>query len=245
MGYCSSIEVDKILGQALTNARAENAEFGVQQDLWEVGNVRDKNRIPDDVVYEYISHASNQIDGILSQQYKTPLDKCVNGQWTLESDINEYNQIVEMRNSRNLVVGDEIQIFDLNNGHAENHVVATIVDQYSVTVMSPFDSDFEGDNIVVKRIQAPPPVNQIAARLAASFIYDRYFASQNAPNVSDYGLEMRKEANGRLNDILNGRIILKNQLRVGDRYGGPYGDDLYALRDRGFATNDRDMSRPQ
>jgi len=245
MGYCNVVEVDYVLGQSLTNARAENAEFGVQQNLWEIGHVRDKNRIPDDVVYLYISFADNQIDGILSQQYYTPLKKCVNGQWDLDADINEYNQIVEMPDSRNLVIGDTIQIVNLNTGEKENHIVASIVDQYSFTVLDPIETSFEGDNIVVKRVQYPPPINQISARYAASFIYDKYFAAQNAPNVSDYGQEMRRKAMGQLNDILNGKVILKNQLRVGDRFGNPWLCDNYSLRDRGFDTSSRDMSQPQ
>ena len=233
-----------VLGQALTSARAENAEFGVQQNLLDVGNVRDTNRIPDGVVNLYISFADNQIDGILSQQYHTPLRKCVNGQWDLDADINEYNQTVEVTDACNLVPGDQIEIFNLTTGENETNIVNETIDQYSVSVLTNFTTNFEGSNIVVKRIQYPPPINQISARYAASFIYDKYFAAQNAPNVSDYGKEMRNVAMGQLNDILNGKVILRNQFRVGDRYGGPYGDDTYAHRDRKYSTSERNMSKP-
>jgi len=245
MGYCNVLEVDIILGQALTNARAEDAEFGVKQKLWEVGTSRDKNRIPDDVIYQYITFADSKIDGILSQQYLTPLKKCVLGQWDLDADITEYNQIIELPSSCNIVVADEIQIVNLVTGDKENHIVASVIDQYSITTVNPILTQFVGDDIVVKRVQYPPPINQVSARLAASFVYDKYFASQNAPNVSDYGNEMRKDAFGDLNNILNGKVILKNQTRVGDRFGNPWLDDTYAHRDRGYATSDRDMSRPQ
>lgn len=245
MGYCNVYEVDIVLAQALTNARAENAEFGVQQKLWDVGHVRDKNRIPDDVVYQYITHADGKIDAVLSQQYLTPLRKCVLGQWELDSDITEYNQLVELSTSSNIVEGNEIQIVNLDTGEKEHHIVDSIVDQYSIRTIIPILTQFVGDNIVVKRIQYPPPINQISARYAASFIYDKYFAAQNAPNVSDYGKAMRNEAMSDLDNILNGKTILKNQERVGDRFGNPWLDDAYAHRDRGYATNERNVSRPQ
>lgn len=238
------LDVDFILGQALTSARAENAEFGVQQNLLDVGHVRDTNRIPDGVVNLYISFADNQIDGILSQQYHTPLRKCVNGQWDLDADINEYNQTVEVTDACNLVPGDQIEIFNLTTGENETNIVNETIDQYSVSVLTNFTTNFEGSNIVVKRIQYPPPINQISARYAASFIYDKYFAAQNAPNISDYGKEMRNVAMGQLNDILNGKVILRNQLRVGDRWGNPWASDAYSHQDRGYSTSERNMSKP-
>ena len=244
MGYSSTLEVDMVLGQALTNARAENAEFGVQQNLLDVGHVRDTNRIPDDVVHLYISFADSQIDGILSQQYYTPLKKCVNGQWNLDADISEYNQTVEIADAYNLVPGDQIEVFNLTTGENETNIVNEITDQYSFSVLTNFTTNFEGSNIVVKRIQYPPIINQISARYAASFIYDKYFAAQNAPNVSDYGKEMRNVAMGQLNDILNGKVILRNQLRVGDRWGNPWASDAYSHQDRGYSTSERNMSKP-
>ena len=55
----------------------------------------------------------------------------------------------------------------------------------------------------VLRSSFPPPLNQISARYAASYIYDKYFAAQADPNTSDYGKEMRAISAGQLNDILN------------------------------------------
>ncbi len=245
MGYCTTYEVDLILGQALTSARAENAEFGVKQKLWEIGHVRDKNVIPDDVVNYYISLGDSQIDGILSQQYMTPLKDCVHGQWDLDADIDEYNQVVEISNTRNLNVGDQILIYNSNNGDTHEDSIATIIDQYSFTVLAPM-TNFIGSGIVVKRIMSPPPINQVSARYAASFIYDKYFSAQNDPNVSDYGNKMREVAMGQLNDVLNGKVILKRQERIGDRLGNPWLDSSYAHRKPvdGYNTSDRDMSKP-
>lgn len=245
MGYSSVNEVDLFLAQALTSARPDTTSTKI--NLINIGNVRDLNRIPNDTVEYFISTADNQIDGIMSQQYKTPLKKCVNGQWSLDADISEYNQIVELSDACNLVPGDEIVIRDDVTGVEEFHTISQVLDQYSVLTVDNIQTDFSGSEVRVVRLQFPPPVNQISARLAASYIYDKYFAAQNSPNVSDYGMTLRKEAFGSLNDILNGKTILKCQRRIGDRVGNPYLDSAYSHRTPvdGYNTADRDMSRPQ
>lgn len=228
----------------MTGSRPETP--GVQIDLINIGNTRDLNRIPNEVVEYYISLGDNQIDGILSQMYYTPLRKCANGQWDLDASLNEYNQIVEISDASNLVAGDEILIRDDATGVEESHIVNEVLDQYRFTVVDAIETVFEGDEVRVLRIQYPPPVNQISARYASSFIYDKYFAAQNAPNVSDYGKEMRSVAMGQLNDILNGRVILKCQRRRGDHWGNPWNEANYSLREgpQGFDTGSRDMSKP-
>lgn len=246
MGYASVIEVDLILAQALTSARPDGTSSGGKFNLINIGNVRDPNRVPTETVEYYISLADSQIDGILSQQYHYPFRKCVHGQWALDAPISEYNQTVEVSDATNLVPGDEIVIRDDDTGLEENHIVSEVVDQYSFTTLDAI-GDFEGDNVRVIRIGFPPPVNQISARLAAAFIYDKYFAAQNDPNESNYGNKMREVARGQLNDILNGKTILREPCarRIGDRFGNAYLDDAYAHRDRGYATQDRNMSTGQ
>lgn len=247
MGYASVIEVDLILAQSLTSARPDGSSNSGKITLINIGNIRDPNRIPTEVVEYYISLADTQIDGILSQQYYVPFSKCVHGQWDLEAPINEYNQTVEVSDATNLVPGDEVIIRDDSTGLEETHVVETIIDQYSFTVVDDIESTFEIGNTRVIRVGFPPPINQISARYAASFIYDKYFASQNAPNVSDYGNKMRDVAMGQLNDVLNGKVILKEPCarRIGDRFGNAYLDSAYAHRKPvdGYHTQDRNMSK--
>ena len=104
MGYASIVEVDLILAQALTSARPDGT--GDKINLTNIpganpSNPVGVNRIPDTVVEFYISLGDNQIDGILTQMYETPLQKAINGQWSLDSDISEYNQTVELSSSSN------------------------------------------------------------------------------------------------------------------------------------------------
>lgn len=179
--------------------------------------------------------------------YKTPLVKCARGQWALDADINEYNQSVEMDDTNALIAFDEIIIRNDDTGQEEWHIVRAVVDQYTITTIEPILTNFSGDNIRVIRIDYPPPVNQISARLAASFTYDKYFAAQNSPNVSEFGQTMRAIAMGQLNDILNGRTKLDCQHRTNDIFGNPWLDSSFALRElpQKFDVNSRDMSKPK
>ena len=265
MGYSTTIEVDAILGQALTSARPD-ATVNQHIKLINIGEVRDLNRISTEIVEFYISLADSQIDGVLSQQYFTPFSKCQDGQWNLEEDINApaatphdqtsssgtdgassptvpSNQVT-ITDTRNLIAGDEILIIDDITGQKERAIVASIVDQNIFTTVDDIEgSFFIVDEVRVTRIKFPPPLNQISARLAASFIYDKYFASQSSPNVSDYGKEMRTIAMGQINDILNGKAIMRCARRRGDIFGNPWIDDTYQHRDRGYNTGDRNMSK--
>jgi hypothetical protein len=246
MGYATVIEVDLILPQAVTSSRPDQTEDKINLINIPGANPDNPvgvNRIPDDVVEFYISLADSRIDGSVSELYKTPLVKCAHGEWELDADISEYNQIVELGSTHNLNPGDELILRNEDTGDEEQHIVATIVDQNSVTTLDPILTTFEA-GVRVFRIAYPFPVNEISARFAAAFIYDKYFAAQSDPNVSEYGQEMRRIAMGRLNDILNGKIILYCQQRIGDRFGNPWLDDTYAHRDRGYNTAERDLSRP-
>src|SRR5690606_5441776 len=114
MGYSTPSEVDQILAQALTSSRPDSTQQRIQ--LINVGNTRSSNSIPNTVVEYYISLADSEIDGILSQMYKTPLKECVYGQWELDADINEYSESIEVTTTINLVPGNIIIIRDDDTG---------------------------------------------------------------------------------------------------------------------------------
>ncbi|MHA2279287.1 MAG: hypothetical protein ACXAC5_00140 [Promethearchaeota archaeon] len=233
--------------------------------LVNIGTVRNFNLVPEETVEFYITLADSQIDGILTQMYFTPFDRCAHGEWMLDDDINlgavegtdvgtdtsgtpdsSLSQTVVVDSAVNLVPGDEVLLHDNPTGIEEVHIVASIVDQNTFTTEDPIVGTFLADNEVrVIRTRFPPPLNQISARLSASFIYDKFFAAQAQPNVSDYGKEMRAIAMGQMNDILNGKIIVKCGDRRGDIFGNPWLSDTYAHQDRGYNTSERDMSKPQ
>lgn len=262
MGYSTTDEVDLILAQALTSS-TPTASSTSRTKLIDIGNTRDTNRIPTATVEYYINLADSQIDGILSQQYFTPFDKCAHGEWMLDEDLNAVaeagtdtagapiiisSNTIEVSTAVNLIPGDEIVLHDDLTGDEEILIVATIVDQNTFTTTTDVEGIFLADSgIRIIRLRFSPPLNQISARYAASFIYDKYFAAQAQPNVSDYGKEMRTVAMGQLNDILNGKILIKCSRRRGGMFDNPWLDTAYAAAApwNGFDTTSRDMSKPQ
>lgn len=270
MGYSTVDEVDLILAQALTSS-TPLAPSTSRVKLIDIGNTRDTNRVPDATVEYYINLADSQIDGILSQQYFTPFDKCAHGEWLLDEDLNAVAvsgtevagtdvladtsgtvtiaaaNIIEVSTAVNLIAGDEIVLHDDLTGDEEILIVLEIVDQNTFTTTTDVEGIFLADNGVrIIRLRFPPPLNQISARYAASFIYDKYFAAQAQPNTSEYGKEMRTVAMGQLNDILNGKILIKCGRRRGGMFDNPWLDTAYgaAAPWKGFDTGERDMSKP-
>lgn len=153
--------------------------------------------------------------------------------------------VIEVSTAVNLIPGDEIVLHDDLTGDEEILIVETIVDQNTFTTTTDIEGTFLADNGVrIIRLRFPPPLNQISARYATSFIYDKYFAAQAQPNISEYGKEMRVVAMGQLNDVLNGKVIIKCAKRRGDIFGNPWLTDSYAHQDRGYNTSERDMSKP-
>lgn len=270
MGYSSVQECDLVLGQALTSAKPATPS-GTRVSLVNIGNTRDTNRIPNDTVEYYITLADSQIDGILTSQYFTPFAKCSHGEWDLDQDINVAAvagtgeviagtdtagdtvavdlRTVVVSSSVNLVPGDEVLIHDDLTGNEELLIVATIADQNTFTVTTDIAGNYSALERYVRiiRLRFPPPLNQISARLAASFIYDKYFSAQAQPDMSDYGKEMRTVATGQMNDILNGKAIMKCARRRGGRFDNPDLDTAYGVAApwNGFDTSERDMSRPK
>ncbi len=256
-----------ILAQALTSAKPESPSTQ-RTKLINIGTTRDFNLVPDDTVNYYIELADSQIDGILNQMYFTPFNKCHHGTWDVDDDINlgqtagsgtggtdsagdtvaSTSKTVVVTTACNLIAGDVVVIHNNITGDEEIHIVATIVDQNTFTTEDNIVGTYlASDPVRIIRIRFPPPLNQISARFAASFIYDKFFAAQADPNTSDYGKEMRRIANGQINDILNGKTLMECGNRRGDMHGNPWLDSAYAHRQPpgGYFTSDRDMSNPK
>lgn len=69
----------------------------------------------------------------------------------------------------------------------ERHVVESRLDEFSILTVSPVANNFVKEETRLFRVSYPEPINQISARFAVGYIYDKYFAAQNDPNVSQFG----------------------------------------------------------
>ena len=236
MGYATYKLVEQALAQALTSATNQVVN-GNKVPLIGFGKSRDPNTVPIETINQYIQWADEEIDAMLSEMYLTPIMEKADLELKLLFDISAYNPTVHLDKAMNLVPGDVIVFF--SHTSEERHIVDAVSDLTNVEFVEPVLGDwFTGDTRVV-RAKYPAPISLISARFAAATLYDKYFASQVSPNISEYGKELRKAGERDINNILQGRTILHGQRRIGHRFFDPNLRDRYRLP----GSTDQDGSR--
>lgn len=237
MGYCSENDITKTIAQALTSATANTSDaLGTYGNLLNVGNTLDKNLVTSDNVDYYIQLADSEIDAALSMLYKTPFCEKCDFETTLYSSLDEYNSYLVLERYCPLAAGDIIILTD--GTHEERHQIDEVIDGKTFSTVSTIQYFFEEDTRIL-RVTYPPPVRFISARLASANIYDKYFSAESSPNTSSFGNQLRELAQGRLNDVLNGSIIMHGQMRIGRRFYNPNLVDQYALPSGGTISKEQ------
>ena len=237
MGYCTEQDITKTIAQALTSATSPTSDdFGTLSNLLNVGNTLDKNLVSSENVNYYIQLADSEIDGILSQLYKTPFCEKCDFETSLYSSIDEYNTYIVLESYCPLAAGDLVILTD--GVVEERHQIDTVVDGKTFSTVSLIQYFFTEDTRVL-RVSYPPPIRFVSARLASANIYDKYFSSESSPNTSNFGTTLRDLGTGRLNDILNGSIILHGHMRIGRRFYNPNLVEQYSLPTGGIIEKGR------
>ena len=231
MAYCTETDIKNTIAQALTSATSQTTDgLGTLSDLLNVGNVLDKNLVTSDVIDYYIQLADNEIDGIMSQLYETPFCEKVSFEAELYSSVTEYNDYIVIENKCPLAAGDIVIL--KSNSTQERHEIESVVSYNTFSTVSEIQYAFPSGTRIL-RVEYPPPIRFISARLASANIYDKYFSAESSANVSNFGEKLRELAYGRLNDVLNGTIILHGEHRIGRRFYNPTLVDQYGLPDGG------------
>jgi hypothetical protein len=91
------------------------------------------------------------------------------------------------------------------------------VPNLSQLVLASTNVAYDSENLI-SILEFPDPIPLITARLAASYAYDRLFAAEQSPDVSNYGVAQRKMAHFSIDSILTGTVILMGQEFVGKRF---------------------------
>lgn len=242
--YCNKLMIERIIAQALTTAAP--TDLSTKVDLLKIGNVLDSNVIPDITITQYIKWASEEINSVLSQMYATPFSELADFEECLFADIDDYNTFLTTKESSPFDVEDNVVITD--GTHTERHVISEILDSLSRNIfvtLEPISYGFSALNTRIIRVKYPDPIPLTCAMIAASRIYDRYFASQSDVAESKYGSYLRTQAKSNLDNILNGKTILHGAKRIGGTgFYNPYLDRQYSIPDGGQANkNLNDIGR--
>lgn len=255
-GYCTINEFKLTLAQALTSASPNPAYLnrpGKLQDLGKQLNLSPNIGLSTDGtptgpnietyalddIYFYIRQAQSFIDSHLSSLYKTPVTPIVLKTLSLQYDIDlVYNSTLYITGYENILPGDLIVLSDGTN--EEMHEVYDI-DGSEVTLIDDIVYEFSSSNTRVLKVHFPNPIPYICAKLACAAFYDKWTKSQSEPTKSDFPDLLRAEAVAELNNITEGRTILTNVQRTGQRFANPnlYGDAWFKL----FQTQMKDDRR--
>jgi hypothetical protein len=223
--YCTITDLDHQLAQALTSAT--NASSQARRNLNQIGRVRDKNQIPDEIAEDFIRSAGNEIDSTLSGLYKVPFGEIADFEGKLFADITEYNFYIVLEKTSPLAKGDTVNLVTRDGTATERHVINEVIGNSVFSTIDPILFPFTVGSRIL-RVKYPDPIPWIAVRLACGNLFDKYFSAQVEPNISEYGKSLREQARSKLNDVLNGRAILDAK-RTGRRLYDPNIDDQYGL----------------
>jgi len=235
MGYCSRIDVQNVIAQALTSSTATTPDsLNSYSSLLNIGNSFDKNMITNSIVDYYIQMADREIDGRLTNLYVTPFCETANFETVLFSDIYEYNSYIITERVCPLQIGDEVILIYEDN--EERHTIVDIVSSTVFETEEPILFNFPADSRIV-RVSYPDPIRFISARYAAATIYDKYFAAESSPNSSKFGEQIRTLGDNDIQNILDGVTILHGIHRIGRRFYNSNLVDQYGLSEKINASN--------
>ncbi len=238
MGYSTETDITKIMAQALTSATADShGNLNTLGNLINLGNVLDKNLVATSDVNYYIQLADSEIDSILSQLYVTPFCESCNFETELFSAIDPSNETyIVLEKYCPLAAGD---IIILNDGAVEErHEIDRVINGDTFSTLSEIQYAFPAGTRLL-RVAYVSPLRFVSARFSAANIYDKFYSSESSPNVSTFGDTLRGLAYDRLNDVLNGTIIMHGQQRIGRRFYNPNLVDQYALPSGGTIEKGR------
>lgn len=228
MGYCPPQLVQRILVQSLTSATSPTTS--TKGSLINFGQSLDKNLINDDIMNQHINIADTFINSVLSVLYKTPLKEVADLECKIAVDIDPYNNdVILISPQANVFLpGDIIIITD--GIYEEKKTVESVSGDNILQLISPVDGIYSADSTRILRVRFPDPIPNISARLAAASIYDRHFSAQSTAQTSDFSKSQKNLSRVDINNILNGRVVLHGQHRIGDRFANSHLKDRYSLR---------------
>lgn len=215
MGYSTIQQVSDALANAMIQGHAGNG-ITTPVPLINRGNLP-TNTINDALINDFISRADERIDSIFSSIYDVPFNRVVVSEHKLLSDAVLGATVLSVEDTSRITTDSYVMIVSSSTRYVLS--IASITSATTLTLSTGLPDAYTTANYSrIQRQDYPPPIPLISRYIAAALMYDKYFAAQQAPNVSDYGKELRKLAVAYFNDVLSGRTTLHGQHRIGLRF---------------------------
>jgi len=205
MGYSSKAEVIQALATALTSGQPSTP--GVVVSVTTVGKLI-TDTINDDQLYQFIRWADDNLNAAISSIYQIPLQRVNRGSYDLAADVVAAQTFILLADATIFTEGDVVVIRDLTMAQSQTLTVSTVPNENRINFTTPITLSYSLLTTKVERIRYPDPIPKMSARLAAAYLYDKYFAAQVDGNESDYGKYLRNLVKQDINNILAGTIKL-------------------------------------
>lgn len=214
MGYCSVDDLKRILPE---NVKIGDSNIGTPVP-GRIGNQgSNRSNISPEEAERYILYADQYIDGRLRPFYVCPLRRIKSFEDEIQSNIVPGTRVtVTLHDSGAFIRGDMVRLQDKSKMETCNVLETPTI--YTVVLDRVLGSYNTVNGSKISVLEYPDPVPLTVARLACSFILDRLFVAEQAPDVSTYGKTQRNLANTAINDILMGIVLLFGQEHTGRRF---------------------------
>jgi hypothetical protein len=195
----------------------ENVTVGSQNIGTPVPGKKDvkRSKFTTEEICEFIKLAQQEVDARLRPMYVCPLRRIKIHETGLKNNILSGKDIkIVVHDTGAFAKGQLVRV--QSDCAYEEATIKEIIDLDRLIVNRLSDS-YDADSLI-SILEYPDPIPLITARLAASYAYDRLFAAEQSPDISNYGNEMRKRAMFSIDSILTGTVILMGQEHVTKRF---------------------------
>ena len=214
MAYCTVDDLSRILPEKV---KIGDSNIGTPSPGRPGNQGANRSNISPAEAEYYINYASSYLDGRLRPFYSCPLRRIKSYETEVIFSITAgSNVIVTVNDSGPFLRGELVRIQDLSKMETTEVVTAPSITTIQLTtVVNNYDAT---DNLRISVLEYPDPVPLVTAQMACSFLLDRLWTSEQAPDVSKYGAAQRNLARAQIENILSGEVLLFGQEITGRRF---------------------------
>ena len=174
-----------------------------------------RSKITPDEIIEFIKFAQQEVDARLRPIYVCPLRRIkIHETGVLNYAPSGSNVKISVHDSGPFAKNQLIRLQSECN--YEESLVSDVKNLDQI-VVSKTISDYDSQSLI-SILEYPDPIPLMTARLAVSYLFDRLFAAEQSPDVSNYGNQQRKMAMFSMDSILSGTVILMGQEHITKRF---------------------------
>jgi len=182
MGYCTVEDLRRILPE---NIKIGDQNIGTPVPGRIGGQGSKRSNISPEEAERYILYANQYIDARLRPFYVCPLRRIKSFEVEINSSISPgTNVAVTLHDTGSFIRGEVVRL--QNKSQMETCIVKEVPTLTTLVLEKVENTYTTVDQSKISILEYPDPIPITVARLACSFILDRLFVAEQAPDVSSY-----------------------------------------------------------